>query len=147
MVKRRHVLGSLLGITLFSGAVVAEAEHNYATVTALTETHARVEWARADDGGLQVRLAAHNSMNEPLRVQYVHLEIDHADGIDSASVPYNGIRSLPPGDSTLSPSIPERKITGQLEAGDSITVSGGVAVDVYNEYRFEIPIEPQEVEL
>jgi hypothetical protein len=36
---------------------------------------------------------------------------------------------------------------GSLSEGDSVTVSGTVVVEVYNDFRFEIPIELAEVRL
>ncbi|MFB6221087.1 MAG: hypothetical protein ABEH90_06575 [Halolamina sp.] len=145
--NRRYFLSSLLGVAAFSGAVVAEAEHNYATITRRDEAAARVDDVSPADGALRVTLAVENPMNEGLRVQYVHIEVSRRESVDAASFPYNGSRTLAPGRSTLTPTVPERQLTGELTDGEPMTVTGYLAVEVYNEYRFEIPIEPAEVTL
>lgn len=144
--SRRAVAVSLVALTLLSVGVIAEAERNYATVTNLDESTASVVETEIDEG-LVVTLRVHNSMNRPVEIQYVHVELSHDDGRGSASTPYNGLRSLDPGDGTLTAYVPSRLAGTELSSGDEVTVSGTVAVRVYNDYRFEIPIEQREVTL
>lgn len=143
----RYLLGSLLVVALLSGAVIAEAERNYATVSSATGSSGTVEAVSQTDGGLQVEIAVENTMNEPLRVQYVRLEFDQENYTDAASIPYQGRRTLATGVSTMTMTVPSRQISGELSAGTTLVVEGFVAVEVYNGYRFEIPIEPREVTL
>lgn len=143
----RRLFATLLVAALLSGAVVVEAERNYAAVASVEEAEARVDGVSTVDGRLQVRLAVRNTMNEPLRVQFVHLEADRANHTDAASIPYNGYRRLPPGRTALTVGIPSRQLTGSLGDGETMVVSGYLEVEVYNGYRFEIPIEPTEVTL
>lgn len=145
--KRRRIVGSLVGVAFASGAVVAEAERNYAAVASRAETEAQVEAVDVGKDGLRVRLLVRNSLNEPVRLRYVHLDVDHAEYVDSASVPFNEYRSLDPGRSPLIVTIPERQLTGEPTAGETVTVSGTVAVTVYNEYEFDIPVGPTEARL
>lgn len=141
----RLLFGSLFVIAVLSGVVVAEAQYNYASVTDLERTTAHVERVSAVDGGLQVELVVENSMNERLRIQYVHLNVNRTNHSDSASVPINGYRTLAPGRSTLTVTVPERQVTGELEARETMIVDGRIAVEVYNGYQFEVPIDPEEV--
>lgn len=144
--SRRTVTVSLVVLTLFSVGVVAEAERNYANVTSLDESTASIVDAEFDDG-VVVTIRVHNSMNRPLRVQYVHVDLSHEDGRGAASTPYQGYQSLSPGTGTVKAYVPARLISGNLSEGDDVTVTGTVAVRVYNDYRFEIPIEQREVTL
>lgn len=141
----RHLLGSLIVIALLSGAVVAEAERNYHRVTAVEENTATVSSVTLVNEGLEVEVAVHNAMSEPLRVQYVHLELDRENHTDATSVPYNGYRSLLPGQSTLVMTVASRQLSGTVTEGETVTISGFVAVEVFNGYRFKITIEPTEV--
>lgn len=143
----RLLLGSLLAVAIFSGAVVAEAERNYAAVTAVEETVASVEAASADGDGVSIAISVRNTMGEPLRLQYVHLRLDRANGSASTSVPYNGYETIPPGESTLTTGITDRQFEGEPESGETVVVDGHLVVEVYNGYRFEIPIDSREVTL
>ena len=143
----RLFLGSLVVLAVLSGAVVAEAERNYAAVSSVETTDARVVSASVDDGGMLLTIAVDNEMGERLRVQYVHLSVQWADGSVSASVPYNGYETLPPGESRLSPGIGTRQFESLPEPGETVVVDGYVAVEVYNGYRFEVPIAEREVTL
>lgn len=145
--NRRGLLASLFVLALLSGAVVVEAERNYANVTSVEQTDARVANVAADDGALQVRLAVENRMGEPLRLQFVHLEVNRTDHTDAASVPFNGYRTLPAGRATLTVGVPPRQLTGTLGENETVVVGGYVAVEVYNGYRFEVPFGPTEVTL
>lgn len=145
--NRRLVAGSLLVIALFSGAVVVEAERNYAAVTAVERTDARVDAVWTAGGDLEVRIAVENSMPEALRLQFAHLTVERVNHTDAASVPYNGYRTLPPGQSTLTTGIPERKLTGGLSPGETVVVGGYLSVEVFNGYRFDVPVEKREVTL
>jgi len=133
-------------LTLLSVGVVAEAERNYANVTELDESTASVVDAEFDDG-VVVTIRVHNSMNRPVRIQYVYVDLTHDDGRGASSTPYQGYKSLSPGTGAVTGYVPTRLISGNLSDGDTITVSGRVAVRVYNDYRFEIPIEKREVTL
>lgn len=144
--NRLLVTVSLLVLTLVSVGVVAEAERNYATVTERDDSTAAVSDVVLD-GGIELSVRVHNSMNRPLRVQYVHVDLAHDEGNGGSSTPYNGYRTVGPGTETLVVSVPERLTGGPLSEGDTVTVSGTVVVEVYNDYRFEIPIEPTEVTL
>jgi hypothetical protein len=136
---------SLVLLALLSGVVLAEAEANYQNVTSRDQTTATVNSVDLTDDGVRVVLQVHNSMEEPLRVQYVHIVLDRENATDAASVPYNGYRTLPPGDGLVTGGVPGRQTTGTISEGDTFTVRGTVAVEVYNRYRFEIPVEPTEV--
>lgn len=144
--SRLFVTGSLVLLTLLSVGVVAEAERNYATVTERDDSTARVDEVVLDEG-LELSIRVQNSMNRQLRVQYVHIDLAHHEGNGGSSTPYNGHRRIAAGTETLVVSVPERLTGGSLSEGDSVTVSGAVAVEVYNAYRFEIAIEPTEVTL
>lgn len=144
--SRRAVTVSLVALTLLSVGVVAEAERNYANVTSLDESTASVVDAEFDDG-VVVTIQVHNSMNRPIRIQYVHVDVTHDGGRGAASTPYQGYESISPGTGTVKGYVPARLISGTLSAGDDVTVTGTVTVRVYNDYRFEIPIEQREVTL
>lgn len=143
---RLLVTASLLLLTLVSVGAIAEAEHNYATVTEREDSTATVSNVVLDEG-LGLSIQVYNSMNRPLRVQYVHIDLAHDEGTGGSSTPYNGYRTIAPGTETLTVSVPERLTGGSLSEGDTVTVRGTVVVEVYNEYRFDIPIEPTEVTL
>lgn len=143
----RHLLASLVVIALLSGGVVAEAEQNYTAVTSVEQTSASVGSVTETDGDLQVEIVVENTMDDPLRVQYVRLELEHQNATDAASIPYQGHRQLPAGQSTMTMTVPDRQLSGSLSTGTTLVVEGFVAVEVYNGYRFEIPIEPREVTL
>lgn len=143
---RRAVTLSLITLTLLSVGVIAEAERNYVNVTDLDESTASVVDAKFDDG-VVVTIQVHNSMNRPIRIQYVHVDLTHTDGRGAASTPYQGYRSISSGTGTVKGYVPARLISGNLSEGDEITVTGTVTVQVYNDYRFEIPIEKREVTL
>ncbi|MEF8801293.1 MAG: hypothetical protein V5A38_01110 [Halolamina sp.] len=144
--SRRTVTVSLVVLTLLSVGVVAEAERNYANVITFEESTASVADAEFDDG-VVVTVRVHNSMNRPIRVQYVHVDLSHEDGRGSASTPYQGFNSISPGTGTVKGYVPARLISGNLSQGDAVTVTGTVTVRVYNDYRLEIPIEQREVTL
>lgn len=141
------MLGSLVIIALFSAAVVAEAERNYAAVTEVEQTEAQVDTVSMVEGDLEVRITVDNSMPEALRLQFVHLTVERNNHTDAASVPYKGYRTLPPGTSTLSTGIPERHLTGGLSPGETVVVGGYLSVEVFNGYRFEVPIDERAVTL
>lgn len=142
------VAGSLVLLALLSVAVVAEAEANYATVTNRETATANVaEVTVTDDGSVQVRLGVENTMNEPLRVAYVHLELDREHSNDAASTPFGGYRTLPPGRSELTAGVTARQLSTDVAAGERITIRGRVAVSVYNNFRFDITIEETAVTL
>jgi hypothetical protein len=145
-VPRRLVVVSLVGLALVSVGVIAEAERNYATVTALDRSTASVVDASLEEG-VVVGIRVHNSMNRPIRVDYVTVSLSSDDAGGLASTPYNEHRKLPPGDGRISGMVPLRQVDGELAEGDRVTVDGTVAVRVYNAYEFEIPIEPTEVTL
>jgi hypothetical protein len=144
--SRRVVAASLVALVLLSVGVVAEAERNYATVTELDASTASVTGAEFDDG-VTVTLEIHNSMNRPVRVEYVNVDLRHDGGSGGASTPYNGYRSLDPGTGSLTAHVPARLTGGELSPGKTVEVSGTVTVRVYNGYEFDIPIEPREVTL
>lgn len=146
-VKSRHLLGSLVIVALLSGVVVAEAERNYATVTSVAQSGASVDSVTETADGLHVHITVENTMNEPLRVQYVRLEFNQGNYTDAASIPYQGRRTLATESSSITMRVPARQISGELSAGTTLVVEGFVAIEVYNGYRFEIPIEPREVTL
>lgn len=143
---RLLVTASLLFFTLVSVGVVAEAERNYATVAERDDSTAAVDGVALDDG-LELSVRVYNSMNRPLRVQYVNIDLSHDDGRGGSSTPYNGYRTVDPGAETLTVSVPERLMGGPLSRGDTVRLRGTVVVEVYNNYRFDIPIEPTEVTL
>lgn len=143
----RRVAVSLLLVALLSGAVVAEAETNYASVTGRDDTTAAVADARVEDGALAVDIRVDSSMNGALRVEYVHLSVARPGHTDGASTPFNGLRSLSPGENDLGVSIPARQISGTISTGDTVTITGEIVVSVYNDYEFAIPIEETEVRL
>lgn len=143
---RRLVVVSLVALTLVSVGVVAEAERNYATVTALDRSTASVVDVTLEER-VVVRLRVHNSMSRPIRVDYVTISLSSDDAGGLASTPYNEHRELPPGEGRISGVVPLRQVDGELAEGDRVTVGGSVAVHVYNAYEFEIPIEPTEVTL
>lgn len=143
----RLLLGSLLALAVLSGAVVVEAERNYAAVTAVEGTEASVESATADDDGVSITIAVRNTMGEPLRLQYVHLRVERANGTTSTSVPYNGYETLAAGESTLRTGVTERQFDDDPQADETVVVSGHLAVEVYNAYRFKVPIDEREVTL
>ena len=143
---RRLVVVSLVGFALVSVGVIAEAERNYATVTALDRSTASVVDASLEEQ-VVVGIRVHNSMNRPIRVDYVTVSLSSDDAGGLASTPYNEHRELPPGDGRISGIVPLRQVDGELAEGDRVTVDGTVAVRVYNAYEFEIPIEPTEVTL
>ncbi|GAA0256719.1 hypothetical protein [Haladaptatus pallidirubidus] len=143
----RRVVASLLAIALLSGAVIAEAEQNYASVTSRDETSAGIADTNIENGALVADLRVNSSMNEPLRIQYVHLTVAHPGYNDSASTPFKGQRSLLPGENDLKVDIPARQVSGNLSAGDAVTVYGEIVVSVYNGYEFDIPVERTEVTL
>lgn len=143
---RPFVAVSLLFLTLISVGAVAEAERNYATVAERGDSTAAVDGV-ALDGGVELSIRVYNSMNRPLRIQYVTVDLSHADGHGGSSTPYNGYRTVDPGVETLTVSVPERLVGGSLSAGDTVTIRGTVVVEVYNDYRFDIPIDSTEVTL
>ena len=147
MADRSALLAAtLVLLALLSGAVLVEAETNYERVASRDQTTAEVASVElTDDGSVAVGVRVRNTMREPLRVQYVHVELDRANATDAASVPYNGYRTVAPGTEIVSAGVPSRQLTGTVSEGDTFTVRGTVAVEVYNRYRFEIPIEPTEV--
>lgn len=139
-------MASLVVLTLLSVGVVAEAERNYAAVTERDGSTASVSDVAFDER-LEVTLRIHNSMNRPVRLQYVHVDLHHDEGNGGSSTSFNGYRTLDPGTETVTVSVPSRLVGGSLSQGDNVTVSGTVAVEVYNGYRFEIPIDSREVTL
>lgn len=139
------VAASLLLFALLSGGVLVEAEANYERVANRDETVATVAAVELVDGDVVVTVEVDNTMREPLRVRYVNVVLDRADATDSASMPYNGYRTLPTGEGFVNASVPARQTTGTVSPGETFTVQGTVAVEVFNRYRFEIPIEPTEV--
>ena len=143
---RRLVVVSLVGFALVSVGVIAEAERNYATVTALDRSTASVVDASLEEQ-VVVGIRVHNSMNRPIRVDYVTVSLSSDDAGGLASTPYKEHRELPPGYGRISGIVPLRQVDGELAEGDRVTVDGTVAVRVYNAYEFEIPIEPTEVTL
>ncbi|WP_373189729.1 hypothetical protein [Halolamina sp.] len=143
----RYLLGSLVVIAMLSGVVVAEAERNYVAVTSVSQSTASVGSVSQTDDGLRIQVVVENSMNEPLRVQYVRLKLDRRNYTDATSFPYQGRRTLPPGESSMMMTVPTRQLSGDLSEDTTLVVEGFVAVEVYNGYRFEIPIEPTEVTL
>lgn len=142
---RRSGVLSLLVLALVSGGVLAEAEYNYASVTNAGESTASVLDASRTDDGLRVRLSVENELDARLDVEYIHVEADHVGGVDEASVPYDGRRTLPPGETTLVVRIPERQLSDPTARIDRATVRGTVAVSAFNGYEFEIPINPKRV--
>lgn len=144
--SRRRVGASLVALTLLSVGVIAEAERNYATVTALDQSTASVIDATLDDR-VVVTLRIHNSMHRPVRVDYVTITLSGDDVAGTASTPYNEHRKLLPENGQILGVVPQRQVDGDLADGDRVTVGGIVAVRVYNAYEFEIPIEPKEVTL
>ena len=145
-VPRRLVVVSLVVFALVSVGVIAEAERNYATVTTLDRSTASVVDASLGEQ-VVVGIRVHNSMNRPIRVDYVTVSLSGDDAGGLASTPYNEHRELPPGEGRISGVVPLRQVDGELAEGDRVTVDGTVAVRVYNAYEFEIPIEPTEVTL
>lgn len=145
--NRRLLFGSLVLLAALSAAVVVEAERNYAAVTAVEETTASVESVDVVAGGLDVVVAVDNRMTDSLRVQFVHLSVERANSTAKASTPYNGHRTLPPGRSRVTAGIPPRQLSEPFVPGERVTVDGYLSVEVYNGYRFEVPIEPREVTL
>lgn len=143
----RHLLGSLLIVAVLSGGVVAEAERNYAAVTDVEGTTASVASATADGDGVSVTLTVDNGMGEALRIQYVYLTVSRENGTATTSVPYQGYERLPQGESTLRTGVPARQFDEAPAPGETVTVRGYLAVEVYNGYRFEIPIAEREVTL
>ena len=143
----RQAMALLLFVTLLSGAVVVEAERNYASVTSRDETTAVIVDARVEHGTLAVDLRVNNLMNEPLRIQYVYLSVSRSEHTDGASTPFKGMRSLSSGENDLTIHIPARQISGNVSVGDSATVSGEIMISVYNGYEFAIPIEEREMTL
>lgn len=143
---RLFVTASLLFLTLISVGVIAEAERNYATVAERGDSTATVDGVVLDDG-VELSVQVYNSMNQPLRVQYVTIDLSHNDGHGGSSTPYNGYRTVDPGAETLTVSVPERLVGGSLSAGDTVTVRGTVVVEVYNNYRFDILIDSTKVTL
>lgn len=144
--QRLFVTASLVVLTLVSVGVIAEAERNYATVAERDDSTAAVSEVVLEEG-LELSIRVHNSMNRPLRVQYVHINLAHDMGNGGSSTPYNGHRTIAPGTEALAVSVSERLTGGSLSEGDSVSVGGTVVVDVYNNYQFQIPIEPTEVTL
>lgn len=145
--NRRLFFASLVVVAVLSGIVVAEAERNYAAVTSSDDTEASVANVTYTDEGLDVAVSVRNTMTERLRVQFAHVEIEHANGTDGASEPYKGHLTLAPGKSTFSVWIPARQLSDGVGAGDTVTVSGYVSVEVFNGYQFEVPIRPRDVTL
>lgn len=139
-------MASLVVLTLLSVGVVAEAERNYAAVTERDGSTASVSDVAFDER-LEVTLRVHNSLNQPVRLQYVHVDLHHGEGTGGSSTPFNGYRTLDPGTETVTVSVPSRLVGGSLSRGDEVTVSGTVAVKVYNGYQFEIPIDIREVKI
>lgn len=142
--RRRLGVASLVVLSLLSVVVVAEAERNYAAVTEREGSTASVSDVAFDER-LEVTLRVHNSMNQPIRLQYVHVDLHHDEGTGGSSTSFNGYRTLDSGTETVTVAVPPRLVGGSLSQGDSVTVSGTVAVQVYNGYRFEIPIDSREV--
>jgi hypothetical protein len=143
--RSAFVAASLVLLALLSGSVLVEAETNYERVTTRDETVATVADVELVDGDVIVAVEVHNTMREPLRVRYVNVVLDRANATDSASVPYNGYLKIPAGEAIVNGSVPARQTTGTVAPGETFTVRGTVAVEVFNRYRFEIPIEPAEV--
>lgn len=142
--SRRLAVASLVVLAAVSLGVVVEAERNYATVAAADDSTAAVDRVAVDED-VTVTVRVYNSMRRPLRVEYATVDLSHAEGGGGSSTPYGGRRTLPPGNGTLTVTVPARLVDGSLSAGDSLTVGGVVAVRVYNGYRFEIPIDAREV--
>lgn len=145
--RPRVVGASLLIVALFTGGVIVEAEHNYAAVADRDRTTAALVTASAEEGAIEVRIRVHNSMDEPLRLQYVHLEAIRRNATDSASTPYGGSKIVRPGNATLDVQISARQVTGDIAPNEDARIGGEVVVTVYNAYRFTIPIEDREVTL
>jgi len=143
---RRLVVVSLVAFALVSVGVVAEAERNYANVTALDRSTASVVDGTLDER-VVIDLRVHNSMGRPIRVDYVTISLSGDGANGQASTPYNEHRELPAGEGRISGVVPLRQVDGELAEGDRVTVDGSVVVSVYNAYEFEIPIEPAEVTL
>jgi len=143
--RSAFVAASLVLLALLSGSVLVEAETNYERVATRDETVATVDSVELVDGDVIVAVEVHNTMREPLRVRYVNVVLDRDNATDSASVPYNGYLTIPAGEAIVNASVPARQTTGTVTPGETFTVRGTVAVEVFNRYRFEIPIEPAEV--
>lgn len=143
--RNRLVFVSLLLVTALSLGVVADAEANYRAVTTADETVATPVDASLTEDGVAVTVRVYNSMNKPLRVDFVRLVLVRPDGTDQVSIPFGERRSLPPGNATLTAGVPGRQIAGELSRGDRVRVRGYVAVAVFNGYEFEVPIREREV--
>ncbi|SFQ18893.1 hypothetical protein SAMN05216277_1308 [Halolamina pelagica] len=86
-------------------------------------------------------------MPEPLKVQYVRIVLHRPNATDAASIPYKGARSVAPGESTLTMTVPERQLSGNVSAWERVHIDGYVAVAVYNDHRFQVSIKERKVTL
>ncbi|NHX37964.1 MULTISPECIES: hypothetical protein [Halolamina] len=145
--NNRLLLGSLVVLAALSGVVVVEAEQNYAAVTAGDPSTATVGSATATDDGVQIEVVVVNEMPEPLKVQYVRIVLHRPNATDAASIPYKGARSVAPGESTLTMTVPERQLSGNVSAWERVHIDGYVAVAVYNDHRFQVSIKERKVTL
>lgn len=145
----RVVVLSLLAITAVSAGVLFEAEANYADVVLSEGATAQVTEVTREESGLEFRVAVTNTLDHPVRVEHVRLEI--AEGTESVgvNVPFNGFVSVPPGadGETVDAFVIERRYERLSPIEESLTVSGYVQVTVYNSYQVTIPITESEVEL
>lgn len=143
---RRLLAASLLVLAAVSVGVVAEAELNYRALATADGTEATPVAAEPTATGVAVTLAVTNTMNRPLRVEYVRLRLRGPDGTAAVSVPFRGV-TAPPGESTLTATVTERRFPGEPAAGDRLVVAGHAAVVVFNGYEFDVPVREREVAL
>jgi len=145
--RERLLVASLLVVAAASLGVVAEAEANYRSLATAEGTEAATVAAEPTDTGVTLTLAVTNTMNRPLRVDYVRLRLRGPDGTTTVSVPFRGRVTAPPGTSRLTAAVLDRRLPGDPVAGDRLVVAGHAAVVVFNGYEFEVPVREREVAL
>ncbi|MFB6300523.1 MAG: hypothetical protein ABEH65_09705 [Halobacteriales archaeon] len=134
----------LLLLVATTAAVVAEAEMNYASSVKADQAVATVSDTRRTNGGLQVRLQIENPLNRPLRIQYVSLSISDGDDLATVGIPYTLRDSLPPGTSQLTVAAGPRYLQS-VSLNGTIWIKGHIAVEVYNDFDFNVQIRRTEI--
>lgn len=143
--RTRVVPLSLLVLVALSGGVILEAELNYANFVRSPGSSAQVTGVEELPEGLSFTVDVENNLRQPVRIEYVRLEITDGETTQSVSIPYGGHTSVPPDGGTVEAFVAERRYDQLSPLGDSLTVTGYLVVTVYNGHQFTIQITDSEV--
>lgn len=139
------LLVSLLVLVALSGGVIYEAESNYSSVINAPAPTANVFGIEAVDDGLEVVLQVQNTLNRPLRVQFVFMRVTDDQETKSISVPFQGRRTIKPGQDALDVYLQPRRVAG-LDLNGTLRFEGHIQVAVYNGHTMQVPIEPEVID-